>query len=160
MSSVKNFFGGIDNVILKEYDENYVLEYKKEVEILKTILPEKEAEYFHIGSTAIPNIKSKPIIDIAVGLKIFPLNKDEIEVIIKSGYEYWENNPNKKHQFFFKNLPRTHHLHFYPNGFKKLADQILFRDRLIADKNLRNKYEKLKINLAMKYKNDREKYTE
>lgn len=160
MSADKNFFGEIDNVILKEYDKNYALKFDKEVRILKTILIEKKAEFYHIGSTAIPNIVSKPIIDIAVGLEQFPLNRETIKRILNLGYEYWENNPNKNHQFFFKNLPRTHHLHFYPNGYKKLIDQIIFRDRLITDKKLRKEYEQLKMKLAKKYKDDREKYTE
>lgn len=156
----KNFFGQIDNIILKEYDKNYPLEYEKEINALKTALPNKKAEYYHIGSTAIPNIISKPIIDIAVGLDSFPLQQNEIEIIKNLDYIYWESNPNKNHQFFFKNLPRTHHLHFYPTGYQKFSDQIIFRDRLIADKELRTQYEKLKMNLSEKYKTDREKYTQ
>lgn len=159
MSYNKNFFGEIDNVILKKYDVNYTLKYEKEVEFLKRILGENRAEFFHVGSTAIPDIVSKPIIDIAIGLEQFPLNTGVTELILNLGYKYWENNPNKNHQFFFKNLPRTHHLHFYPMGYKKLSDQIIFRDKLIVDKELKNQYEKLKIDLAKKYKTDRETYT-
>lgn len=160
MSTNNNFFGEIDNVILKEYDGNYALDYKKEVRILKEILLERKAEFHHIGSTAIPNIVSKPIIDIAIGLEQFPLNEGEIKRISDLGYIYWEGNPNKDHQFFFKNLPRTHQLHFYPNDYEKLSEQIIFRDKLIADGKIRSEYEKLKMELAKKYKEDREKYTE
>lgn len=159
MTDNKNFFGSIDNVVLKEYDPNYPVIFEKEIELLKRILLNRKANYHHIGSTAIPDILSKPIVDIAIELDKFPLSEQEIDKISELGYRYWKSNPNPDHQFFFKNLPRTHHLHFYPQGYQKLIDQIRFRDILNIDEKLRAEYEELKIQLAEKHKLDREKYT-
>jgi GrpB-like predicted nucleotidyltransferase (UPF0157 family) len=50
-------------------------------------------------------------------------------------------------------------LHFYPSGYQKLTDQIKFRDKLNAERHLKERYEELKIQLARAYKFDREKYT-
>ena len=160
MTDNKNFFGSLDNVTLKPYDPNYPLIFEKEIELLKQTLPNRKASYYHIGSTAIPEILSKPIVDIAIEIEEFPLTEQEIIKISECGYRYWDSNPNADHQFFFKNLPRTHHLHFYPQEYQKMIDQIRFRDILNTDKKLRAEYEDLKIQLAEKHKNDREKYTD
>jgi len=160
MTDNKNFFSSLDNVTLKAYDPNYPLIFEKEIELLKQTLPNRKASYYHIGSTAIPEILSKPIVDIAIEIEVFPLTEQEIIKISECGYRYWDSNPNADHQFFFKNLPRTHHLHFYPQEYQKMIDQIRFRDILNTDKKLRTEYEDLKIQLAEKHKNDREKYTD
>ncbi|MGD1840502.1 MAG: GrpB family protein [Thermonemataceae bacterium] len=159
MSDNKNFFGSIDNVVLKAYNPHYVTAFALEVDLLRSTLPNLQVKYHHIGSTAIPAIISKPIIDIAIELTNFPLNEEEIEALSTAGYTYWANNPESDHQFFFKNLPRTHHLHFYPTNSVKLSNQIAFRDKLNQDATLRDAYEKLKIELAAKYTSDRERYT-
>ncbi len=145
--------------MLTVYNPNYPDIYKKEVEILKQVLQKRNAKFYHIGSTAIPSILSKPIVDIAIELPSFPMMEDDIDKISNLGYRYWKDNPIREHQFFFKNLPRTHHLHFYPVGYQKLADQIRFRDMLNSSIQSRKEYEKLKIRLAEKYRFDREKYT-
>ncbi|MEM9982649.1 MAG: GrpB family protein [Bacteroidota bacterium] len=87
-----------------------------EVDLLRSLLPNLQAKYHHIGSTAIPAILSKPIIDIAIELTNFPLNENVLERLTTIGYTYWADNPVPARQFFFKNLPRTHHLHFYPTN--------------------------------------------
>jgi len=156
----KNFFGEIDNIILKEYDSEYPKKYQEEVALLRSKLPDRQCAFHHIGSTAVPNILSKPIIDIAVELERFPLKQDEIEALENLGYRYWNSNPNENHHFFFKNLPRTHHLHVRPTGAEKLARELRFRDRLLKDDKLKRQYEELKKSLAENYATDRETYTE
>lgn len=155
-----NFFGEIDAIILHEYSIDYPQKYKVEVTLLESVLPDQKCKFHHIGSTAIPNILSKPIVDIAVELESFPLAKEEIAEVEKLGYRYWNSNPNENHQFFFKNIPRTHHLHVYPFGGKKLDRELRFRDILLQDEKLKVQYEDLKKNLAKKYRMDREKYTD
>jgi GrpB-like predicted nucleotidyltransferase (UPF0157 family) len=107
MTDHKNYFGAVDEVILKEYNPDYPSLFEKEAELLKSVLANRMCRYHHIGSTAIPGILSKPIIDIAIELADFPLQEKEIEKIARLGYSYWHSNPNPDHQFFFKNLPRT-----------------------------------------------------
>ena len=155
-----NFFGEIDNIVLKEYDGSYPKKYFAEIELLEQTFSSLNPEFHHIGSTAIPNILSKPVIDIAVEVNPFPLDEDKLEMLYELGYVYWALNPDKNHQFFFKNLPRTHHLHVYPRGADKLKKEIVFRDLLIQSKELKNEYELLKKDLASKFSTDREKYTE
>ena len=155
-----NFFGEIDAVVLCEFSVDYPKKFQEEVRLLRAVFPDCECRFHHIGSTAIPSILSKPIIDIAVELESFPLVKDEIAEVEKLGYRYWNSNPNENHQFFFKNLPRTHHLHVCPVGAEKLERELRFRDRLLLDETLKSQYEDLKKSLAKKYHMDREKYTD
>ncbi len=155
-----NFFGEIDAVILYEYRVDYPKKYNEEVSLLENVLPNLKCRFHHIGSTAIPNILSKPIIDIAVEIDRFPLQPHEIAALENLGYRYWNSNSVENHQFFLKNLPRTHHLHVYPFGAEKLARELRFRDRLLQDENLKSQYEDLKKNLAKAYRLERDKYTD
>lgn len=157
---MSNHFGNVDNVILKDYDASYFEQFKVEKELLLNLFGEDTISIEHVGSTAITNIKSKPIIDIAILLKSFPLTITSIEELQKINYVYWCTNPNLHHQFFFKGLPRTHHLHFYPLGYHKYEDQIIFRNFLLNNDDKAKEYECLKIELAHLYKDDREKYSE
>ena len=104
-------------MILKEYNADYPLIFEKEVELLKETIHRGNTKYHHIGRTAIPYIFSKPVVDIAIELDGALLNKQDIERVTELGYKFGDSNPNPHHQFFFKNLPRTDHLHFYPKGY-------------------------------------------
>ncbi len=154
----KNYFGEIDNVVLEEYNSGYPSKYLSEIELLKQIIS-SPARYHHIGSTAVPGMFSKPVIDIAIELEFFPLSQIIIDQLQITGYIFWDKNPANDHQFLFKNLPRTHHLHLYPMNSQQVIDKITFRDILISNYAIRQEYQDLKIRLAAKYPNDREKYT-
>ena len=154
----RNYFGPIDNVRLRPYDAAYSERYQQEVRLLAPLFP-AVVVFHHIGSTAVPGLLGKPVLDIAVTLPSFPLGAVEVAAIETLGYRYWADNPNLAHQFFFKNLPRTHHLHLYPTASTKLADQLRFRDMLKASERLRAAYTALKQQLAAQLAHDREAYT-
>lgn len=80
---MSNHFGNVDNVIFKDYDESYFEQFKVEKELLLNLFGEDIISIEHVGSTAITNIKSKPIIDIAILLKSFPLTITSIEELQK-----------------------------------------------------------------------------
>jgi GrpB-like predicted nucleotidyltransferase (UPF0157 family) len=157
---MSNHFGQIDNIILQDYRDDYPKLFGDEKQILLDILKDEVILIEHIGSSAIKNIKSKPIIDIGLYIKKFPISDDKIELLRQENYIYWDTNPDKTHQFLFKGLPRTHHLHIYPETNEKLKQQILFRNYLRGHSDIAKSYEKLKIDLAQRFYNDREKYTD
>jgi GrpB-like predicted nucleotidyltransferase (UPF0157 family) len=156
---MSNNFGSIDNIILQDYNEIYPILFEQERQLLLQLLSHDITTVEHIGSTVLPGIKGKPVIDMQAGLANFPLSPEKIGLLISAGYVYWENDPDPNHQFFLKGMPRTHHLHFYPAGFNKLKEHILFRDYLLKHHETAVEYEQLKIALADKYANDREAYT-
>ncbi|MFL0196259.1 GrpB family protein [Clostridium sp. WILCCON 0269] len=151
-------------VVLEEYSIEWEINAKKIISELREIFGDKAVDIQHIGSTAIRNLKAKPIIDILVGVKDF----QDVFKIMKSlesrGFIHKRANDNKNHMFFscgdFKNDIRTHHIHVDIYGGDEWNDYIKFRNKLRSNKDLRMKYEQLKIDLCEQFPNDRENYTE
>ena len=157
---MSNHFGSIDDVILMDYNENYPLLFEAERDLLLQLLPDDLVRIDHVGSTAIPGIKSKPIIDMQSGLVEYPLSSLKLEILASNGYVYRRDKADANHQFFFKGLPRTHHLHLYPANYAKLKEHILFRDYLINHPETAWAYQQLKISLAARFYDNREAYTD
>lgn len=115
----------------------------------------------HVGSTAIPGLDAKPVIDILVGVRDLETARDCFEPLAGLDYLYAPYLPEEMH-WFCKPDParRTHHLHLVPVGSQRYSDELSFRDRLRADPGLAAEYLALKRHLADRHRNDREAYTE
>lgn len=134
---------------------------REEIENLTALLSGYCPVITHIGSTAIPNIHAKPIIDILVELNAdidWGRIKEKMET---AGYICMSVSDNR--MSFNKGYTSTgyadkvFHIHFHRIGDN---DEILFRDHLIAHPEVAEEYEKLKLSLLPKYRNDRDGYTE
>src|SRR5690349_14604269 len=79
----------------------------------------------HVGSTAVPGLRAKPIIDIMAGVKSLDTSRGAIELLTALDYHYWPYRADVMH-WFCKPSPdhRTHHLHLVPFGSP------LWRERL------------------------------
>jgi GrpB-like predicted nucleotidyltransferase (UPF0157 family) len=118
----------------------------------------------HVGSTAVPGLAAKPIIDLMAS--VTDLDAVEQEVLTAHGWAYvpphLDNRPWRR--FFVKpdatNQHREAHLHVIEAGHRRWIDQLRFRDVLRADKGLALQYEELKRQLAAHSGHDREAYTE
>jgi len=115
----------------------------------------------HIGSTAIPGIAAKPVIDIMAGVESLGASAAAIPAAATLGYCYFPYQPDLKH-WFCKPSPnlRTHHLHLVPIGTPQWVRALAFRDYLRVDAKAAAEYETLKRRLAQTFKFDREAYTE
>jgi GrpB-like predicted nucleotidyltransferase (UPF0157 family) len=107
----------------------------------------------HFGSTAVPGLMSKPIIDIIIGIE--NLNdwvyiKEPIEDL---GYIY-DKNAHAPHPVFFKPEIREFHLHINQINSLEWDRNIGFRDLLISDSNMRKEYEQVKFKASLAYPND------
>ena len=159
-----------DTIELTDYDHSWKNEASNEIEHIKNVLNNNLiVDIQHIGSTAIPNIKSKPIIDIMIGVKTFDeLENNFIKPLESIGYIFCKDNPDKDRLFFAKGMPpfdtkRTHHIHivkYDTTPGKSWRKHIFFRDHLIKHPEIAKKYETLKIRLTKQYKNNREKYSQ
>lgn len=146
-------------VILENYNYNWKVMYEKEKKELKKILGELALEIEHIGSTSIENLKSKPIIDIAVGVKSLKDFDKVRKNFLKEPYSVKEN-PVEGEELVIKGYPETIYLiHFMEKDSKRYKDTLIFRDYLRNNSKAVKEYEKLKETLAIKYKNDRNSYT-
>ena len=115
----------------------------------------------HVGSTAIPGLAAKPVIDIMAGVGSLETSRPAIAVLGSLGYCYFPYRPDIIH-WFCKPSPafRTHHLHLVPYGSPTWNDQIAFRDYLKSHPSTASEYERMKYELAARHRLDREAYTE
>lgn len=113
----------------------------------------------HYGSTSVPGLPAKPILDILVGVRS-PLDPTPYVAALESlGYEYvpWAGVP--EHLVFGRDELRTHLVHVVEHGGSAWQRGLRFRDALRADPALAAAYAKLKMGLALDYPADRPSYT-
>ncbi len=155
----------MDEIEIVEYNPNWANMFEHEAEsIRKALGKDAIAQIQHIGSTAVPGLAAKPVIDIMVGLRDLSYGKSTIKPLQDLGYVYWADNPNPEKMFFVKGMPpygekRTHHVHVVEiDG--KFWQRRLFRDYLKIHPEEARRYEKLKRDLAAQFHDDREAYTQ
>ncbi|WP_299581879.1 GrpB family protein [uncultured Microbulbifer sp.] len=149
-------------VILEEYDSSWPDKFEREKEHLMAIA----GKWFygsieHVGSTAVPGMLAKPVIDVMFGVKSLSESKPAIDVLVESGYKYWPYKTEVMHWFCKpSDTYRTHHLHLIPYESPLWQDRIKFRQLLRSNNEVVTEYATLKRELAAAYKEDREAYTE
>lgn len=148
-------------VILEEYDASWPHEFIKEKQFLLAIAGEWNfGGVEHVGSTAVPGMLAKPVIDIMFGVKSLCESEPAIEVLVNSGYEYWPYRAEVMHWFCKpSDAHRTHHLHLVPFGSSLWNERIRFRDVLRTNDKVATEYSNLKRALAKSNREDREAYT-
>jgi GrpB-like predicted nucleotidyltransferase (UPF0157 family) len=143
------------------YDPSWPARFETEKALLEQAIGERvTGGIHHVGSTAVPGLAAKPVIDILVGVKDLPSSRDCFGKLANVSYQYAPYRANEMH-WFCKPDPgsRTHHLHLVPTGSRRYRAEIAFRDTLRARRDLADRYEKLKQTLAAEHRNDREGYT-
>ena len=142
------------------YNLNWKDMYKEESEKIKNVLSDIIIDIHHIGSTAIPGIKAKPVIDILVEVKDIE-EVDQYNCKMKElGYEVMGEYGIPKRRFFRKGgNKRTHHVHIFQVGNEEIERHINFKEYLIAHPDKGREYSKLKEKLIDKYTYDVENYT-
>ena len=155
----------MDRVVIVEYAPRWSELFAQEAKNLRDLFGSKLLSRIeHIGSTSIVGMPAKPIIDMLIAILSFDRAKQEIvPKLVDKGYVYlWRSDRPPGHMMFIKGLPpqypRTHHLHFAPQGHK-LWERLYFRDYLRNHPDEANKYAQLKRELAAKFSTDREAYT-
>lgn len=115
----------------------------------------------HVGSTAIPAIPAKPVLDVAVTVK--SLDGIDAEALISLGYEDcgWQNAEKTRRLFVLRgdNELSLHHIHCYKENDPDFRRQVFFRDYLNAHPDAAAEYAALKESLAAKFSEDRASYT-
>jgi GrpB-like predicted nucleotidyltransferase (UPF0157 family) len=149
-------------VIIEPYDSTWPMKFESEKALLVTVLaPWLDGPVEHVGSTAVPGLPAKPIIDIMAAVADLPSSVPAIDALKPLHYCYFDYKPDQMHWFCKpSDLERTHHLHLIRWRSQLWHDRIAFRDRLRNDAVTRRSYAELKITLASKYREDREAYTE
>jgi len=152
--------GKLYPVVLSEYNPNYIQSYLEEKSFLQQCFGDMILRISHIGSTAVPNLISKPTIDILVEIKKDVSLTNITEKLNKKGYIV--NRPPNDLIMYIKGYGekgfegQVFHIHV-----RELADhnELYFRDYLIVHPETAKEYGKLKQAIQQKYKHDRDGYT-
>jgi GrpB-like predicted nucleotidyltransferase (UPF0157 family) len=116
----------------------------------------------HVGSTAVPGLAAKPVVDIAAPVRSLTDAHDARAVLEQDGWRYWSADSNGSWRLWFlhpRPEARTHHLYLIEHDDPHLHELLAFRDRLRADVDLRKRYAELKQVLARAHRHDRDAYT-
>jgi len=154
-----------ERVLIVDYDERWSTLFEAAaIGLRETLGSDLVLRVEHFGSTAIPGMPAKPVIDMLVEIPSFERAVHEaVPQLEAEGWDYiWRFDRPPGHMMFIKRLlpqgPRTHHVHMAPSDHK-LWSRLYFRDYLIKHPDEAQKYACLKRELAEKFASDREAYT-
>ena len=152
------------SVEIVPYDSGWPAEYETERNRLLQLFPETFIAIEHVGSTAVAGLLAKPVIDIIAVVPSMNVADDVTLRLVAFGYlfsaDFNEKLGDSRWLMKHSQGRRTHHLHLVLPGSEHWTNKIRFRDLLRASPALANRYVALKRNLAQKYPEDREAYTE
>ncbi len=142
------------------YNSNWKGMYKEESKKIKNVFSDIIIDIHHIGSTAIPGIKAKPVIDILVEVKDIEGVDQYNNKMKELGYEVMGEYGIPKRRFFRKGgNKRTHHIHIFQVGNEEIERHIRFKEYLIAHSDEAREYSKLKEELLNRNIYDVDNYT-
>jgi GrpB-like predicted nucleotidyltransferase (UPF0157 family) len=158
-----------DRIAVVPYDPRWPEAFERErFHLLSCLPPGLVKRIEHFGSTAVPGLSAKPIVDMLVEVTSLDETRRRIAPILESqGYDYFwrpasgDDTP-PFYAWFIKrdeNGNRTHHIHMVEAGYE-LWDNLLFRDYLIEHPDVAGEYGELKQELSEIHHNDRVAYTE
>ncbi len=146
-------------VRLSAWTPRWLALFEEEATRLRTALGSLALGLEHYGSTSVPGLPAKPILDILVGVRPPPDPTPFIEALGPLGYEYVPGAGVPKHLVFGRGRIRTHLVHVVEHDGSAWQRGLRFRDALRADAALAAAYAQLKTRLALEYPTDRASYT-
>jgi GrpB-like predicted nucleotidyltransferase (UPF0157 family) len=147
---------------IERYDASWPTLFDQERLILSaTLAPWLVGPIEHIGSTAVPGLPAKPVIDIMAAVESLAESRPAIAALVENGYVYYPYRADVMHWFCKPSAAiRTHHLHLIPIGSSLWKERIAFRDYLRDNPAKAAEYAELKRQLAEEHEFDREAYTD
>lgn len=146
-------------VRLAEYDPQWPLLAAREMQRLAAALGPLVRGIEHIGSTAVPGLPAKPILDLALAVESAAQLPALAAGLAGLGYRAWGEHGLPGRQFFSRGEPVTHHVHAVVGGSPHWMVWLQFRDHLRQDAADRQVYAVCKRQLAIVHPHDRAAYT-
>ncbi|KNE21816.1 GrpB family protein [Virgibacillus pantothenticus] len=146
-------------VIVTPYQSKWQNLFMQEAKNIAAIFKTELVAMHHIGSTAVPGLAAKPIIDIMPVVSSIEKVDQYIEEMENLGYVALGENGIEGRRYFNKGgNERTHHVHVFEEGDDHIKRHLAFKDYLIAHPSIAKKYGDLKTALAIKYPKQIEAY--
>jgi GrpB-like predicted nucleotidyltransferase (UPF0157 family) len=146
------------------YDPDWIARFERERLLLERLLARwLSGGVHHVGSTSVPALAAKPILDMLAGVADLAAARPAIAVLEEHG---WTHAPHRPEAYWFYRPGtaaaahrHTHHLHLTQPGSPLWRERLAFRDALRADAALRDEYQALKRQLAQLHGTDTDRYT-
>lgn len=148
-------------ITLTPHNPNWTQQYETEAATLTPIFGDNLIAIHHIGSTAVPGLQAKPIIDMMPIVWDIEQVDSLSDAMAEQGYIHKGEHGIPGRRYFRKgsDLYHTHHIHVYEQDSPEIAQHLLFRDYLCAHPQKADAYDQLKTTLAQKYTDDTVAYT-
>jgi len=143
-----------------EWHERFIGQRDRLTHLLRLWLA---ADPEHVGSTAVPGLRAKPIVDILAPVRSLAAARAAVPMLEADGWLLWRDDPNRHYRLWFlRPTPtvRTHHLQLMQHEHPELRNLLLFRNALRGDPALRQAYAALKDQLAQRHGSDRNAYSD
>jgi GrpB-like predicted nucleotidyltransferase (UPF0157 family) len=145
------------------YDPGWPGRFEQQRPLVEEVLrPWLAGPVQHIGSTSVPGLRAKPVIDMLAPVASLASAQAAVPVLSGAGWLFWPDDPCRYYRLWFlRPAPeaRTHHLHVIEDGHPQAVALLAFRDALRADAGLRREYAELKDRLAREHPGNRNAYT-
>ncbi len=144
------------------YDPQWVARFRQEAGILRSILGEQIVAIHHIGSTSVPGLQAKPIIDVLLEVSDIEELDRHNQAMREQGYDPRGEFGLPRRRYFPRRADGRHvtHVHSWQTGDMEIRRHLDFRDYLISHPQTREAYGRLKAELAKKFAGDRDQYVE
>ncbi len=151
-------------VIIVDYDPQWPCMYEEERACILNAIGEYLIDIQHVGSTSIPGLGAKPVLDIMPVIRDISLVEQCVEPLATLDYAYFGENGIPGRHYFRKpaditSQPHKVHLHVLEKGHEQWDMMLLFRDYLRMHPESARQYNTLKRELAERYGSDRVGYT-
>ena len=142
--------GGVEkrNIEIVAYDADWLQKFERHARIIAAALGSVALQIEHIGSTAVPALAAKPIIDILVVVADSADESSYLSQLQAAGYVLRVREPNWHKHRMFRTPDLDVHIHVYSAGCPEIERHLTFRNRLRKDETARNLYERTKRELA------------
>lgn len=136
------------------------MEFAAEAERIERACVGLQIRLEHIGSTSVPGLAAKPVIDILAGRPVSISGDRYVAALRQLGYEHKGSFGIPGRNYFRRGSPRSHHVHLVSWSSEFWRDHLLFRDYLRTHPLVASEYETLKREIAVMYVQDRDRYTD
>ena len=142
--------GGIEKrpIVIVDYDPRWPGQFQKHAQILRSALGSTALAIEHVGSTSVPALAAKPIIDIDVLVKDSSDEAAYLPAIVQSGYVLRVREPDWHQHRMFRTPQLDVHVHVFSHGCVEFQRHIAFRNHLRRCEDDRLRYESVKRKLA------------
>ena len=137
-------------ITIVDYDANWPEKFKTHAETIARALGDSALRIEHIGSTSVPGLAAKPIIDILVVVQDSTDEATYLPQLEAAGYVLRWREPHWHEHRMFKTPEMDVHIHVYSDGCPEIQRNLCFRDRLRVNDDDRRRYEQTKRELAEK----------